>query len=68
MVQCEEWKMWRLIFSKYEAQSSTCKKLQQVISDYYYTCGPKLEDLNLGDGFKDVEVKDHSCGDQIEKL
>ena len=69
MVQCEECKMWRLVFSKYiQAQSSTLQKLQRVISDYSYTCGAKLDDLNLGEELKDIKVKDHSCEDSIEKL
>ena len=43
-------------FLEVQAQSSTSQKLQQVVSDYSYTCGAKLEDINLGDEFKDVEV------------
>ena len=64
MVQCEECNMWRLVFSKYKLKAPR-QKLQQVIIDYSYTCGAKFEDLNLGE---DVEVKDHSCGEPIEKL
>ena len=68
MVQCEECNMWRLVFSKYKLKAAPHQRLQQVIGDYSYTCGAKLEDLNLGEEFKNVDVKDHSCGDPIEKL
>ena len=50
--------MWHLVFFKYKLKAAR-QKLQQVIGDYY-TCGAKLEDLNLGEEFKDVDVKDHS--------
>ena len=52
MVQCEECNMWHLIFSKYKLKAAQCQKLQQVIRDYSYTCGVKLEDFNLGDKLK----------------
>ena len=68
MVQCEECNMWRFVFSKYKVKAAQRQKLQQVISDYSYTCGAKFEDLNLGKEFKDVNIKDHSCGDPTEKL
>ena len=66
--QCEECNMWRLVYSKHKLNRSQRTQLQQVLDDYTYTCGAKLEDLNLGDTFKEVEVRDHLCGDPIEKL
>ena len=59
---------WRLVYSKHKLNRSQRTQLQQVLDDYTYTCGAKLEDLNLGDTFKEVEVRDHLCGDPIEKL
>ena len=31
-------------------------------------CGSTLGELNLGEDFKDVEIRDHTCGNIIEKL
>ena len=68
MVQCEECNIWRLVFSKCKLKAARRQKLQQIISDYTYTCGAKFKDLNLGEECKDVDIKDPSCGDPIEKL
>ena len=43
-------------------------KLQRVLDDFIYTCGSKLHDLQVPQEFENVEVKDHSCHDPIEKL
>ena len=43
-------------------------KLQQLLNDHSYSCAAKLQDLHLGDEFKDVEIRDRACGDTIEKL
>ena len=60
--------MWRLVLSKYKLTAQQRRQLQQVLSDYSYSCGAKLEDMNLGEQFENVEIKDHCCGDTIEKL
>ena len=65
MVQCEECNMWRLVYSKYKLSVAKCHQLQQFLNDHSYSCGAKLQDLHLGD---DVEIRDHACGDTIEKL
>ena len=50
----------------------TCLSFQSLkhLDDYMYSysCGAKLEDLDLGEEFKNVEIRDHACGDMIEKL
>ena len=60
--------MWRLVYSKYKLCVAQCCQLQRLLDDYSYSCGAKLEELDLGEGFKNVEVRDHACGDPIEKL
>ena len=47
-----------------------CKRrfLLRLLDDYTYTCGSTLAELDLGEDFEDVEIKDHACGDVIEKL
>ena len=65
MVQCDECNMWRLVYSKYKLSVA---KLQQLLNDHSYSCATKLQDLHLGDEFKDVEIRDRACGDTIEKL
>ena len=57
------------MYSVYKLKVAQRCKLQQLIGDdYSYMCGAKLEDLHLGEEFKDVEVKDRACGDPIKKL
>lgn len=68
MLQCEECNMWRLIYSKHKLSRSQRTQLQQVLDDHTYTCGAKLVELNLGNSFKEVEVRDHLCGDPVKKL
>ena len=68
MVQCEECQMWRLIFAKRKMDVRKRRFLQRLLDDYTYTCGSTLAELDLGEDFKDVEIKDHACGDVIEKL
>ena len=68
MVQCEECCMWRLIYSKYKLNSDARIKLQTIFDNFTYTCGSKLAELQLPVEFKDVEIRDHCCGDPVEKL
>ena len=68
MVQCGECQMWRLVFLKYKLNTRKRQYLQQLLKDYTYTCGSTLAELNLGEEFKDVEIRDHACGDVVEKL
>ena len=67
VLQCEECGLWRLIYSKYKLKKNQREQLQRILDDVIYTCGSKLRDLHLPDQFSNVEVKDHLCGDPIEK-
>jgi len=68
MVQCEECNMWRLVFSKHKLTIVQRQKLQAILEGHSYSCGAKLSELELNSEFKDVEIRDHACGDTIEKL
>lgn len=68
MMQCDECMMWRLIYSKYKLKNNQKIKLQRILDDFVYTCGSKLSELGLSEEFKDVEVREHLCGQPIEKL
>jgi hypothetical protein len=68
MVQCDECSMWRLIFAKHKLTKDQRSELQFILHDNVYTCGSKLQDLELRDEFQEVEVRDHACYDVIEKL
>ena len=48
--------------------TTSLKVSPKVLDDYTYTCGSTLTELDLGKDFKGVEIKDHVCGDVIEKL
>ncbi len=68
MVLCENCDLWRLIFSKYKLKPDQKVRLQQLLYTVSYSCGSKLRDLKLPEEFSTVEIRDHNCGDQIEKL
>lgn len=67
VIQCSECEMWRLVFSKYKLKPEELREIQALLDDYVYTCGSKLVDL-LPEKFCNVEIRDHSCFDVIEKL
>ena len=69
MVQCEECIMW-LVYSKNKLSVAKRHQLQQLLNDHSFSCGARLQDLHRGDEFmlKDVEIRDHACGDTIETL
>ena len=68
MILCEECNMWRLLFSKRKLTLSEHTQLESILEDVVYTCGASLEDLDLPGNLANVVVKDHKCGDAIEKL
>lgn len=68
MVQCEECNMWRLVFSKKKLSAVARNTLASILEDVSYTCGASLEDLDLPDSVASVEIRNHQCGDAIEKL
>ena len=49
MVQCEECKMWRLVYSKYKLTEAKRATLNQALEDFTYMCGAVLPDLELGE-------------------
>ena len=68
MVQCEECNMWHLVFSKYKLKAAQCQKLQQVISDYSYTCGAKFEDLSLEKNLRMSTLRIIHVGTQLRNF
>ena len=61
--------MGTVIYLKYKLPVAERRQLQQLLDEHNsYFCGAKLQDLHLEDKFKDVEIRDHACGDVIEKL
>ena len=68
MVQCDLCGMWRLLLSKYKVKMADREYLQRLLDNQSYSCGSKLEDFDLPDTFKNVEIRDHHCNDPTEKL
>ena len=55
-IQCEECEMWRLLYSKFKLTTVERQHLDTALSDFTYTCGANLADLNLGGRLDDVCV------------
>ena len=68
VIQCGECNKWRLLFSKRKLALHERHELEQLLSDISYTCGAKIEDLQLPEQLKCVEIRTHQCIDRIEKL
>ena len=68
MVQCDECSMWRLLFSKHKLSAAERATLQVVLEDISYTCGASLDELDLPDRLSTVVIRNHQCGDAIERL
>ena len=68
VVQCDECNKWRLLFSKRKLAFHERRELEQLLSDISYSCGSKMEDLQLPEQLKCVEIRIHQCIDRIEKL
>ena len=68
VLQCDECGKWRLLFSKRKLQVQQRRDLRLLLADVSYTCGARFSDLHLPDGLDCVEVRDHQCIDDIEKL
>ena len=43
-------------------------ELEKALSDYVYTCGASLQDMELTGKLNEVYVRDVSCANPIEKL
>ena len=67
MVQCGECDKWRLVFSKKKLNKFQKEQLEKILADLDYTCGFLFDDIELPNGLQ-VYIKDHDCGDHIEKL
>lgn len=68
MVQCSECNLWRLIFSKERLSGEQRNELSKILEQYMYSCGASLQELDLPQGFENVEIRDHDCYDPIEVL
>ncbi len=68
MIQSEECDVWRLVFSKKKLSVAARTTLQSILEEVSYTCGASLEDLDLPESLRQVVIRDHRCGDSIEKL
>lgn len=68
MVQCEDCSLWRLLFSKQKLTSVQRQTLEAILNDVSYSCGASFEDLEFPDGLDSVCIRDHNCGDPVERL
>ena len=68
LMQCEECQMWRLLFSKRKLTIPQRRTLERTLADIVYSCGATLEDLVMPPELSTVCVRDHQCGDPMEKL
>ena len=68
LIQCDECNKWRLLFSKQKLAIQERIELEQLLTDISYTCGAKMEDIQLPLGLNCVEIRTHDCNDRIEKL
>ena len=60
--------MWRLLFCKHKLNYQEVVELGKVLDDTSYSCDVALSDLDLPDWLKNMSLRDHKCGDPIEKL
>ena len=65
MLECES---WRLLYSQKKLTVRERTELEKALSDYVYTCGASLQDMELTGKLNEVYVRDVSCADPIEKL
>ena len=68
LVQCDECRMWRLLFSKRKLNPGAVGQLEVLLEDMSFTCGASFEDLDLPLDLQSVCVKTHKCFDPMEKL
>ena len=68
MVQCEDCLSWRLLFSKRKLTNMQRKTLEAILDDVSYSCGASFEDIEFLDGLESVCIRDHNCGDPVERL
>ena len=68
MLQCEECDVWRLLYSQKKLTYREHTQLEEALSDFTFTCGALLQDLDLPGKLADVYVRDIVCGEPVEKL
>ena len=68
MVQCEDCLSWRLLFSKKKLTNLQRRTLEAILDDVSYSCGASFEDIEFPDGLESVCIRDHNCGDPVERL
>ena len=68
VLQCDECNKWRLLFSKRSLPFHDRHELERLLSDVSYTCGARIDDLQLPEQLKCVEIRAHQCSDPIERL
>ena len=68
VIQCDECDRWRLLFSRRKLQPQQRSQLRLLLSDLSYTCGARFSELHLPECLECVEVREHQCSDDIEKL
>ena len=52
MIQCENCQLWHLVYSKYKLTAPELSQLTFALTDYTYTCGASLSDLDLSGRLK----------------
>ena len=60
--------MWRLTYSRKKLSAQARKELDKKLSEFDFSCGFNLSDLDLPDCLVDVHCRDLRCGDPVEKL
>ena len=68
VLQCDECNKWRLLFSKRSLPFHDRQELERLLSDVSYTCGARIDDLQLPERLMCVEIRAHQCSDSIETL
>ena len=44
------------------------RTLKAILDDVSYSCGASFEDIEFPDGLESVCIRDHNCGDPVERL
>ena len=70
MLQCDEFGIWRLLYSCHKLTKKEQNHLQIAIKDVSFVCATHLQDLEIpGPGrLNNVYTQKISCGEPIEKL
>ena len=58
MFQCEECESWRLLYSQKKLTVCERTELEKALSDYVYTCGASLQEMELTGKLNEVYVQD----------